>query len=151
MMSAPQPWYLTKRAEALAVVHLARRGELRVERNVFDHGPNLLVSILREGAFTGRQFGVELKARTSSARPPRMDAASLRRERERYQDMPFPVVLFLFVMMDDGGFYRWIVEPRVEDGAAGLNRDTGFSFEALTETALERIVGAVNAWYDARE
>src|SRR5215207_1319589 len=149
-MSAPQPWYLTKRAEALAVVHLTRRDDLRVERNVFDHGPELLVSIIRDGVLTGRQFGVALKARVSGARPPRMDKPSLHRARERYRDVPFPVCLFLFFMEDDAGFFRWIVEPEVHAGEARLERDTQLSFDPLTDAALGRIVDGVNAWYDAR-
>lgn len=150
-MSARQPWYLTKRAEALAVVHLTRRDDLRVERNVFDYGPELLVSILRDGEMTGRQFGVSLKGRVSGARPPRVDKASLKSERERYRDVPFPVCLFIFLMEDDSGFYRWIVEPSVHDGEPRLDRGTRLSFEALTVDALNRIVDDVNDWYDARD
>lgn len=55
-----------------------RRDDLRVERNVFDYGPELLVSILRDGEMTGRQFGVALKGRVPGARPPRVDKASLK-------------------------------------------------------------------------
>lgn len=149
-MSAPQPWFLTKRAEALAIVHLTRRVDLRVERNVFDHGPELLVTILRDGSLTGRQFGVALKGRVSGERPPRVDAAALRRERERYRDVPFPVCLFVFVMDDDSGYHRWIVEPRVRDGAARLEVGSGLGFGVLTDAALAEIVDDVNAWYDAR-
>lgn len=149
-MSAPQPWYLTKRAEALAIVHLTRRDDLRVERNVFAHGPELLVSIVRDGEMTGRQFGVALKARVSGARPPRVDKPSLQRERERYRDVPFPVCLFLFFMEDDSGYHRWMVEPSVHDGEPRLERGSRLGFEALTDAALGRIVDDVNAWYDAR-
>ncbi len=151
LMSGPQPWYLTKRAEALAVVHLTRRDDLRVGRNVFDHGPDLLVSVVRDGAMTGRQFGVSLKARVTGARPPRVERASLQRERERYRDVPFPVCLFMFFMEDDAGFFRWIVEPTMHGGEARLERGTRLSFEPLTTEALGRIVDDVNAWYDARE
>ena len=150
MRSATQPWYLAPRAEALAVVILTRRDDLRVERNVFDHGPDLLVSILRDGALTGRQFGIELKGRVSGARPPRVDARTLRGERERYHDVPFPVCLFLFTMIDDSGDYRWIVEPRVENGEARLEVGARLGYEELSDAALDGIVRQVNAWYDAR-
>ena len=149
-MSAPDLELLRRRAGALAIVILTRRDDVGIERNAFGYGPDLLVSLRKDGAFTGRQFGIELKTRMQGARPPRVDRASLRRERERYRDLPFPVCSFLFFMEDDGGYWRWIVEPRVEDGAARLEVGSRLTFEELTDAAVDRLVREVNAWYDAR-
>ncbi|HEX8693147.1 MAG TPA: hypothetical protein VF746_12045 [Longimicrobium sp.] len=53
-------------------------------------------------------------------------------------------------MEDDSGHFRWIVEPRVQDGEARLELGGSRGFDSLTDAALDQIVRDVNAWYDAR-
>jgi hypothetical protein len=150
MMSAPEPSVVTGRAEALATLALTRRNDLEVTGERFRRSSFLLVTILREGKVTGRQFGVELSARFDGTRRPRVDRAALRRERERYREMPLPLCAFLFDIWNDDGYFRWIVEPKTDETAARLEVGSRLGFQPLTDAALDEIVEQVNAWYDRR-
>ena len=68
----------------------------------------------------------------------------------RLRVLPRFVGLFRFTMEDDSGHFRWIVEPRVQDGEARLELGGSRGFDSLTDAALDQIVRDVNAWYDAR-
>lgn len=149
-MSNPQPWFVEERAEHLAMMHLTRRDDLRVTRQPDASGMDLLVTILNEGLFSGRQFGVVLKARMGGHKPPRLDARAIAREQVHFKDVPFPVCMFFFSLDTDLGYYRWIVEPSVDSGAATLDLPGQMLLGALTPASLETIVNRVNAWYDAR-
>jgi hypothetical protein len=149
-MSNPQPWFVEERAEHLAMMHLTRRDDLRVARHRDASGLDFLVTILNGGLFSGRQFGVVLKARMAGQKPPRMDTGTIFREQARFRDVPFPVCMFFFSLDTDRGYYRWIAEPRTEDGTATLDLPGQMLFSELDPASLATIIGRVNAWYDAR-
>lgn len=111
---------------------------------------DLLVTILSGGLFSGRQFGVVLKARMAGIKPPRMDARTISREQAQFRDTPFPVCMFFFSLDTDRAYYRWIVEPRTDDGAATLDLPGQMLFSEMDPSSLAVIVDRVNAWYDGR-
>ena len=146
-MPSTQPWYVEERAEHLAIVHLTARDDLVVQRRPMDFGPELLVTLSRDGGFSGRVFAVEVHARTSGERPPRLDPRELEREHAVYRDAPFPVLMLLFDMRGDRGYFRWIKEPA--DGAM-LRLADSVALAELTPEALDAIVERVDDWYDRR-
>lgn len=149
-MSNPQPWFVEERAEHLALMHLTRRDDLRVVRQRHESGMDLLVTVLNDGLFSGRQFGVVLSARMGGQKPPRMTSRAVAAERDRYRDVPFPACMFFFSLDTDLGWYRWIVEPRLDDASVALDLPGQMLFSALTLSSLAALVDRVNAWYDAR-
>jgi hypothetical protein len=149
-MSDPQPWFVAERAEHLAMMHLTRRDDLRVMPRPGGCGIDLLVTIMRDGIFSGRQFGVVIKARMGGHKPPRMDARTVAREREHFRDVPFPVVMLFFSLDTDRGYCRWIVEPAGDDAAPMLEMPEQMLMWEMHPSSLDVIVERVNAWYDAR-
>jgi hypothetical protein len=149
-MSNPQPWFVEERAEHLAMMHLTRRDDLRVTRHRDHPGMDLLVTVVKDGVFSGRQFGVVLRARMGGQKAPRIDSRSIGLEHERFRDVPFPVCMFFFSLDTDQGYYRWILEPAVDEGAPLLEMPGQMLLCALDPASLETIVARVNAWYDAR-
>lgn len=149
-MSNPQPWFVEERAEHLAIMHLTRRDDLRVAHHRDPLGMDFLVTILKDGVFSGRQFGVVLNARIGGQKAPRIDSRSIAQERERFEDVPFPVCMFFFSLDTDQGYYRWIVQPGVDGGAPTLDLPGQMLLAELNPSSLDCIVERVNAWYDAR-
>jgi hypothetical protein len=150
-MSAPQPWYVGLRARSYAVLWLTRRDDLRVVyQSSAASGVDMLVTVLRDGHFSGRQFGVVLAARRTGSAAPRLDGKTIAHEREAYADATFPVCMLAFSANSEDGWFRWIVEPAVCAGEAGLEIASRISFESTTDELLDRVVEEVNHWYDAR-
>lgn len=142
-----------RRAESLAAVYLTRRPDLHVERYaVKESGIDFLVTILKEGASTGRLFGVQTKGiykqgnRASSHNGSKATAHSI--DYSISADLPFPVCLFLFSMQDDAGYWRWLLEPRTDAEQRQLLMFSGTGVSPLTNEALAEIVERVNRWYD---
>ena len=48
------------------------------------------------------------------------------------------------------GYFRWILEPSLENGEPVLGYAQRMNFEPITPALLEYAVAQVNAWYDAR-
>lgn len=144
------------RAEELAIVYLTRRNDLVVKMEGPKFFPDLLVSLSKEGNYTGRMFGVIVKAETEH-KPDQpsttKQAKSLLRKAETEQliDIPFPVCLFVFRMDTDEGLYKWVRKPVFsEDGAPQLIIDQTTPLEKLDNDSINRIVQEINHWYEAR-
>lgn len=150
-MSAPQPWYVGLRARSYAVLWLTRRDDLRVVyQSSAASGVDMLVTVLRDGHFSGRQFGVVLAARRTGSAAPRIDAKTIAHERATYADATFPICMLAFSANNESGWFRWIMEPEVCDGEARLELSSQISFESTTDELLDRVIDEVNQWYDAR-
>ena len=118
---------------------------------------DLLVSIKRERLEqTGRLFGVQIQAEVRADRRTlangKIEFAETGLPRENLlRDLPFPVCLFFFTMIDDEGYFRWLREPVVsENEQMSLRTVTNTEFVMLTNEVVEGILTAVNAWYDHR-
>lgn len=150
-MSAPQPWHVSLRARSYAVLWLTRRDDLRVVyQSSAASGVDMLVTVLRDGHFSGRQFGVVLAARRTGSAAPRLDAKMIAHERATYSEATFPICMLAFSANSESGWFRWIVEPLPGDGDAGLELSSRIHFESTTNELLDRVVDEVNHWYDAR-
>lgn len=154
-MSTTIPWYVTQRAEALAGVYLTRRDDLVLSKAPEEAGLDFLVTLCKDTEQSSRLFGVQVKAQVTTAdalqnghgvmAPPDLASdASL-------HELPFPVCLFFFTLMDDRGYYKWIVEPKVEVGEPfDLSWNETRELSVLDDDAIADIVATINRWYDKR-
>jgi hypothetical protein len=153
--------FLAERAENLAIVHLTRRDDLIVKRwsqpGAGDSSLDLLVTLTVKGRDTGRVFGVTAKGVDSYRRIKRVSSGA---DEIRFdpkdmltpEDVPFPVCLFVFVMEDDAGYYKWIVKPdygRDHKSVLRLNRtDLLKRLCRESSASIDEIVEQVNGWYE---
>lgn len=147
-------WYIEQRAEQLAFIYLSRRDDLVIKEQSDDYGIDFLVSIVEAGKYTGRIFGIQVKAKLSLV--PTHEGTSLKdsfkldiNEPPIPEDIPFPLCLFAFAMENDGGYYRWLKEPRLNSaGKSELVLNKTNEFKKLTNEELNNIVSQVNLWYE---
>jgi len=154
-MEEKKIWYLDERAERLAIVYLSRRDDLVITRQPgSDYGLDFLVGLVKDGEYTGRVFGVEVKAKKShqQIQPVSRDADEIRLDVKNlsvHQDIPFPLCLFVFTMDDDEGYYRWIKQPACNGaGEAQLLFNDDNTFKRLNNEAIDDIVTATSDWYE---
>src|SRR5258708_7920767 len=120
-----------------------------------DMAIDLLVEIGTDSKSARRLFGVQIVAY--------MDLPDIKDADERVLSHlgrdPFeatlPICVFVIGVRKPEGIYRWVVEPVVEDGQARLDRrarskrDAEANWQALDEAGAARLIGQVNAYYDA--
>ena len=157
------------RAENLALMYLTRRDDLLITKQ--EVAPDFLVTLTKQGTYSGRIFGVEVKALHNA--PEKREGNILFRvnytfqEYSLYQVITFPVCLFFFTMENDLGYYKWIRQPVIgPEGDTGLalnievmkrKEDHGGKPVAVTERSelnlltqeeIDKVVSQVDCWYD---
>ena len=153
-----------RRANALLTVNLTARNDLAVEEVENASGYDFIIRIIKDGFLTNRMFAAEVKASVRDADLPTVPFPA--RQLLYYKDIPFPVCLFFFLMSNDQGYYRWLVEPTVSSGQPELSFRVNEQalgsggrqfimlrpeeFSELNAESLEGVVNCVNTWYDAR-
>lgn len=150
-MEEQEPWYLGQRAEALAMVILTRRSDLKIQNlGGTDSELDLMVELTRDGRETGRRFGIQLKSRIDPVPEESARLAEWVSPTTPALPITFPVCAFLFTMRDEGAYYYWIAEPGVEDRSIPkLRRPTSPDLMPLDNPGLERLVTQVDRWYEA--
>jgi hypothetical protein len=141
-----------KRARALAMMLLTRRGDLMVEEVKDDIGLDYIVRFRTDGKEGLREFGIELRAAWPKLTKEDADRELLPAMRQVKSRGPFlpPVCLFLFTMEDDGAWFTWVAEPAgLVRGRPKLRIHEHPDCRPLDKRALEEIVRRVDAWYDA--
>ena len=153
-MSKTEAWYVSQRAEALAMMYLTRRDDLVVSHPVVDSGIDFVVQLLEDGAISGRMFGIQLKAADSSDGMEKRLRAAVRgvlaKQGSVFRDLPFPVCLFFFAVDKDIGYYAWLVEPAGESGALRIATSDPDEFRELNDESIDRIITGVRHWYAAK-
>ena len=148
--------FVAERAESLAIIHLTRRPDLIVRREIraVDRVMDLLVEIAEPGASPGwKKFGVYLqgtKTPVTVSDANRKLTFSLRRFFNDHGEPAIPFCLFYFTMEDNQGYFTWVAEPMVDEGRSRLkyHREKA-NCVLLDDGALDRIVEAVDAYYVA--
>jgi hypothetical protein len=151
---ALQKRLIDKRARAMAMVRLTRRRDLDVRDEPAYDGLDMFVSILSKDKGRRCRFGVVLRGRLEEVSDKQANTVlgPTTRSLLRIEPVPFPVVLFLFTMHGDQGWYTWVAEPVVSpDEGPGLRRLGHPSCRPLDDEALDEIVARVVRWYDAME
>ena len=153
--------FLQERAEWLAKLWITRRTDLQVTSIASSESTDLLVTILRDGRPIGGRFEVLVKTEVVTERLEyQLQGKNLKILPEsdilnRLNQAAWPVLLFYFKMrQDDQAFYRWLVEPVIDDNShprtqCRVHRDGELS--VLTDTELEKLVSRINRWYAERE
>jgi hypothetical protein len=115
-----------------------------------------MVSLTKDDKYTGRVFGVEVKALRSHKQvrqvSPNEDEFQIEvRQIGILKDIPFPLCLFVFTMDNDEGFYKWIKKPIYgTDKPSQLAVDETRTFKRLSNKALDDIIEEINSWYENR-
>ncbi len=147
------PWYITKRAEQLAIMVMTRYSEVNIIHNdTPDKGLDLLVS---SSQTTGRIFGIVVKGTLDLQTFIRPDSSLplnfSEQLRSRVGEYPFPVGIFVFDMITDRGRFGWIVEPVVNSSRnPELVKPTPIYTRPITNDEIQRVLDEVNAWYGCR-
>jgi hypothetical protein len=155
-MTKQEPWFIEERAFAFASLVLTKRHDVAVRPYAgHDLAIDLLAEILKDGKSTLRFFGAQL---VGSLDLPTIQNADERVLSHLGRD-PFaaglPLGVFVIGVRKPEGFYRWVVEPLVEDGRAMLQphvltpREVQAKWQPLDEAGAERLIAQVNAYYDA--
>lgn len=153
-METKAPWYIKKRAEALAIVYLSRRDDLIISQSTPNEGLDFLITITKDGVYTGRLFGIEVKATDSTSRLSKHNN-TLKLDKNRlnrvkiFKDLPFPVCLFFFILENDQGYYKWILEPKInEQNHVSLHFNENEELKKLDNQEITNMISLVNSWYD---
>ncbi len=154
-MRVTESWPIEERATQLAIVYFSRRNDLLIKQaHEFDYGIDLLINITQHGQLTGRLFGVHIKAsRRLQARRVSLDKNEYTIKvtaPESLKDLPFPLCIVVFNMENDDGYYRWILEPIINQDNVNLRTVTSDIFKKLTKEELDIIVEQINHWYEKR-
>ena len=154
-MQTEQPWYIGLRSKALAIVSLTERDDLIVYRDTKDYDLDVLVSISKNGEDINRLFGVEIKAVKSTPKIIQNDdifnieGADINVLQSRFTKCNFPICLFFFTLDNDNGYYKWILEPILDQEKSNkLKLNPNPEFRKLTNEAINDIVSVVNQWYE---
>ncbi|MCP2727359.1 DUF4365 domain-containing protein [Limnofasciculus baicalensis] len=136
---------------------MTRRDDLIIsrQREQKDCGLDFLVTLLKDGSYTGRIFGVQVKATVST---PKLieskDIVEIQIDLGLSQfiaEFSFPVCLFFFTLKNGQGYYKWILEPVMAEGDySRLYWDNTNNLYRLTNEGISNIVSMVNRWYDSR-
>ena len=131
-------------------MYLTRRRDLILKYEGEDAGIDILVEIAQRAKTGRRMFGVELKgtmSKTTVSHANKMLKPSVQKFL-RYPELPYPICLIYFTMVDNAGYYTWLTEPIIEDGSARLKRHEEADCHVLDRTGLDDVVDRVSAWYD---
>lgn len=148
-MKNEQPWYISQRAEALALVHLTVRNDLNIIGPRPDQFPNFQVWL--GGGHHGllRFFGVEMRSKEGP-----LSEVEWRQlyEKERNQGflsrVGYPLCLLLIDTITDEVRWTWLLAPISDSMGIRLELPAAPNFEPVTRSAVDRIVQAVERFYD---
>lgn len=155
-MQTESNWYVGLRAEALAKVYLTRRDDLIISEQQQGAGTlDFLLKITQDGKYSGRMFGIEVKA-TASSSDLIQEQEFFKVKNKKYnfnisffKDLPFPMCLFFFTVDNDKGYYKWILEPIIKDhNNVALKINENEELTLLNDEEIDNIITIVNSWYD---
>jgi len=156
-MATKEAWYIGQRSEALAIMYLTRRDDLIISRQKEEErGLDFLVTLLKDGGYSGRLFGVQVKATVSTPKLVQRDdiieIKSALKPLQSLAELPFPVCLFFFTLENNQGYYKWILDPVLEGQSnSKLFFNKSNEFKKLNDDAIGNIISIVNSWYDSRK
>ena len=148
---AGEEWpFVEHRAKALATVFLTARNNIRTYDVKDFGGIDFLARIDPVGGRFERLFGVVLKS-TTNPLPTEKHANNLlnswARQTPLLQVFPFPVLILIFSMQEDDGYYDWQVEPLASIQQPALNIKSTFKTARTNKKALDIISQEIEMWY----
>jgi hypothetical protein len=148
--------YVGKRAELLAQLVLTRRKDIEVipVGEKFDVGIDLVVRI--HHPFMNGQalpaFGVQVKG-TNQPIPDEHRAneyanAGVKHRKTRGFFL-FPLVVFLFSMDGDVGYYGWLMKPEVSNETGpSLSRVESFEMTMIRKKSIDDMITQIRFWFE---
>jgi hypothetical protein len=140
------------RAQALATVFLTGRNNVEVIR-LPDLGElDMLCRVVSDDDSRQMPFGVILRATSDPSANERwaeMHLNSRFRGPKAAVKYPFPVLVLLFSMPSDDGYYAWRMEPELSASTPVLILNERFACEKASRSGLDSIVEKVRSWYEA--
>ena len=124
------------RAEQLAKVFLCRFNDLILKKSN-QIGLDFIVGVKYNNTID-EIFGIEIKAGKKRS----WFTKQIRNNKTKYADNKFPVLLFLFDMETDKGYFSWIVKP--------LSKPTftkKFKFYQLNDKRMAGLIGFIECWH----
>lgn len=151
-MTKEDPWFFQMRAEAFASLVLTKHGKALVQPQAgTDSAVDLLVELLKNGKSTSRCFGVQLVAYMDLPNIQNAAEVVLAHFPTNHSEAKFPICIFVIGVRKPEGIYSWAVEPVIEDSGVVLHWNLEANWQTLDEAGAARLLGQVNAWYDALE
>jgi hypothetical protein len=140
------------RQTALATVFLTAREDVQVIPADLGGGIDLIAEIVSKESRTC-MFGVVIKG-TSKPLVDERDASRFliewMRRSKTTQAFPFPILILVFSMREDAGYYAWSAEPEVSpEGIPKLLIREAPLCRRATRRSLDGIVEDVNRWHQS--
>lgn len=147
MKSPSQPWYISQRAENLAIVLFTRFGDVHVDRASKDEGFDLRILVDIRKPHAG-WFGVCVEGRVGSdILNEDWSSAYLRAKRRRIHTDGIPVGLLVFDVAKDRGLFGWLRPPAVD---AQLTWADVVSLKPATNQRIEDVLSEFRRWNEIR-
>jgi hypothetical protein len=125
------------RAEQMAKVFLSRFDYLSI-RESFSSGLDFIIGLDNDNERVETLFGIEVKAGKNRG----WHSKKLIENQKVYKEYNFPILLFLFDMDTDIGYFSWIKKPLSE-----AQFTTKFQFYKLNDKRMEGLIGTIENWY----
>ena len=143
--------FVLERLPYLAMVHLTRRDDLRVDPATPDSGLDYLVEIEKNNVRVGRRFGLIVQGAWPTMTLEEINGflrPVLKSFGQRH--FLFPVAIFVFTMENEQAYFSWLAEPKVlQTNSLKLQLHKTAMAQPLNRQALNTVVNQVDAWYDA--
>jgi Domain of unknown function (DUF4365) len=151
----PGPEDSARRAEALAILYLTDRADLRVVREPWpDRGYDLQVTHLKDGADTGRLFGVQVKAVARSTSTEVLNSR-LRLQLGRWarfgppRNPRLPIVVLVYAVDSRQGHWGWLVEPKIDHQRHQLTSKSPPKVATIDDQTLSVLLEQIDRWWSA--
>ncbi len=161
--------YAEERALLLARLVLSRRKDVQIItfESPGDAGLDLLIRVPKPGVKLSvgggpksttevsvlAEMGIQVKA---ASEPLEDEEAATEYANRDWEDTPskalhlFPVILMLFSVEDDRGYFSWLMEPSPEDKpGALLSRVSTLDMKRITRDSIDAAINRSLAWYDS--
>ncbi len=149
-MTRTQSFMIEHRTQALTTVFLTGRNNVDVIPLRDLGGLSMICRILTHDEDMEMVFGV-IHGGTSEPLAGERAAEKLLNSRLRAskaaRQYPFPVLVLLFSMQSDDGFFAWRMEPDVSQGVPILMLNERLTCEKATRTGLDDVVERIRSWY----
>jgi hypothetical protein len=148
-MGSKQQWFVSKRAENLAIVLFTRFRSVHVDRAYPDAGFDLRVVVDFDKPQAG-QFGVRVEGHIG----PIVDHNHVRPQfsrapRKTLKDCDFPVALLVFDVKNDNGLFGWLLAPKITGDGPTLEGSDTVSLESATNRRIESALSEFRRWHKA--
>ena len=148
-MGSKQQWFVSKRAENLAIVLFTRFGSVRVDRAYPDSGFDLRVVVDYNKPHAG-EFGVRLEGYIGHN--DRVRSQFVRAAKKAIRRSDIPVAILVFDVANDKGLFGWLRVPVVKgDGSADLDWTDDLSLKPATNQRIADALSEFRQWYKAQQ